>query len=332
MTRSDERFRHVETEAVILPCNWCGSPAQLWQRSNANGVWSSAVMCTNQGGGSGSPQDECPLYLPPESFYHARKVEAIDYWNRWIRNRNAPPEARVGPFVVANAGSYDGQNKYRTLELGGMSGWTPRMEEALWFARRRDAERFAADDEDAWRILPVRTELLASKHHKLDTDSHVFFYEQEFYVLSNFSAFQIKLLEDDGFGGENCWTFDTSEAAYHWFKFPNAPEVQEMILRAPSAHEALKIAERWKSHRRSDWDDVKVAVMRNILREKASQHDYVRRKLLETGDRVLVEDSWRDPYWGWGPNQDGQNLLGKLWMEIRSEIRNQESPRAEVTA
>lgn len=26
-------------------------------------------------------------------------------------------------------------------------------------------------------------------------------------------------------------------------------------------------------------------------------------------------------FWGWGPNQDGRNELGKLWMEIRAELR-----------
>ncbi len=61
--------------------------------------------------------------------------------------------------------------------------------------------------------------------------------------------------------------------------------------------------------------------MLSILRVKAEQHEYVRRKLLETGDRQLVEGSWRDDFWGIGPNKDGQNMLGKLWMGIRSELR-----------
>jgi hypothetical protein len=44
-------------------------------------------------------------------------------------------------------------------------------------------------------------------NRKLDTDSYVFFYEQDFYVLSNFSAFCLY------------WRgkpFFTSEHAYHW--------------------------------------------------------------------------------------------------------------------
>lgn len=150
-------------------------------------------------------------------------------------------------------------------------------------------------------------------NHGLDTDSQVLFYEQEFYPLSNFSAFALR------------WKhlrFDTSEAAYHWEKFPGYPSVQASIQLAPSAHEAFQLARRLRDFCRPDWDDIKVDVMREILRAKVRQHEYVRRKLIDTGDRELIENSWRDDFWGWGAKQDGTNELGKLWMQIRTEIRN----------
>lgn len=161
---------------------------------------------------------------------------------------------------------------------------------------------------------------MTPENHKLDTDKQIFFYEQDFYVLSNFSAFTLQ------------WKglrFDTSEAAYHWEKFNSTynghpcTALQNSILNANSAHDAFKFAETWKAQRRADWDDVKVDIMRDILRAKAEQHEYVRRKLLATGDRELIEDSWRDDFWGWGPNYDGKNMLGKLWMEVRAEIRGE---------
>ncbi|HEY3694108.1 NADAR family protein [Phenylobacterium sp.] len=143
----------------------------------------------------------------------------------------------------------------------------------------------------------------------------MFFYEQDFYVLSNFSAFTLMW---DGL------RFDTSEALYHWLKFPGDENIplRRRIRRAPSAHEAFKTAQEMKHCRRPDWDEVKVGFMLEILRQKASQHEYVRRKLLATGDRELIEDSWRDDYWGWGEDKTGLNMLGKLWMELRSELRS----------
>lgn len=162
-----------------------------------------------------------------------------------------------------------------------------------------------------------------SENHGLDTDNQVFFYEQDHYYLSNFSAFTL------------WWhdiRFDTSEQAYHWAKFQPYGDGSDYIRQAvrgeirlaTSAHEAFKIAEKHARWKQPHWDTVKVDIMRDILRAKVQQHEYVRRKLLQTGNRELVENSWRDDFWGWGANRDGQNQLGKLWMEIRSELRGEQ--------
>lgn len=60
------------------------------------------------------------------------------------------------------------------------------------------------------------------------------------------------------------------------------------------------------------------------MREKVEQNPYVKKKLLETKNYIIVEDSPKDDYWGWGENREGDNHLGKLWMKIRDEIRNNE--------
>lgn len=180
----------------------------------------------------------------------------------------------------------------------------------------RAAHRLQAAALDALYAAPHQPSALTDEQidvlRGLDTASRVRFYEHDFYVLSNFSAFRLR------------WrgrVWDTSEAAYHSEKFPNDPDKWDALRDAPSAHEAYKMAERWRADRRPDWDEVKVGIMLDILRAKAQQHEYVRRKLLSTGNRELVEDSWRDDFWGWGPNRDGKNMLGKLWMQVRSELR-----------
>jgi len=159
----------------------------------------------------------------------------------------------------------------------------------------------------------------ARELHGLDTHERVCFYEQEFYPLSNFSAFAIYWLVHGSEVHGSEVRFDTSEALYHWHKFPDSAALRARIRLANSAHEAFKVAEEHRTRVRPDWNEVRVDVMRAILRTKVAQHEYVRRKLFETGTRELVENSWRDNFWGWGPNRDGQNMLGKLWMEIRAE-------------
>lgn len=153
----------------------------------------------------------------------------------------------------------------------------------------------------------------------LDNDDAVFFYEQDFYVLSNFSAFNVYW---------KAISFDTLEHAYHWEKFAhdmrdgelrNIRHVISDVVR--SAHDAFQYAQEHKSFYDPKWMDRRVNVMRELLICKVQQHSYVRKKLLATGDRLLVENSWRDSFWGWGEDRLGENKLGNLWAEVRDMAR-----------
>ncbi|MBQ2872419.1 MAG: NADAR family protein [Bacilli bacterium] len=144
-------------------------------------------------------------------------------------------------------------------------------------------------------------------------DEVIGFYPREFYCLDNFSSFKVKY---DGY------LYSSLEEAYQTIGFlESAPEIAEQIKNCNSAHEAQKIAVINKEKQRSDWDEVKVAIMEELLRLKIEQNPYVKKKLLETKDYLIVEDSPKDDFWGWGPNRDGVNQLGKLWMKLRDELR-----------
>jgi hypothetical protein len=73
---------------------------------------------------------------------------------KWLLD--ALPTEERGPFVVGDGGSR-GEHMFRTLDQG-VPKWTIDLDEALQFSRRKDAELFAAEDEDAWVILPVGKE------------------------------------------------------------------------------------------------------------------------------------------------------------------------------
>ena len=98
------------------------------------------------------------------------------------------------------------------------------------------------------------------------------------------------------------------------------PELQEQIRKASSARKAKQMAQNVPL--RSDWEDIKFAVMLGALRAKFSQSTSLKKFLLETNDEVIVEDSPYDYVWGCGADGSGQNLLGKALMEIREEFRN----------
>ena len=69
-------------------------------------------------------------------------------------------------------------------------------------------------------------------------------------------------------------------------------------------------------------DEEVLELMEKILRCKIEQNPYVLKKLLETGDYLIVEDSPKDNYWGWGMDRTGENHLGQLWMKLREEYKN----------
>jgi ribA/ribD-fused uncharacterized protein len=148
---------------------------------------------------------------------------------------------------------------------------------------------------------------------ELDVSGEVVgFYPREFYTFDNFSSFQV------------IWRgvrWATSEHAYqasHFFD--TAPELAEQIRNAMSAHDAYKLAKANSDKAPNDWDDIKVGIMEEIVRCKLEQHHYIQEKLRQTGDVLIVEDSPKDDFWGWGPNRNGRNELGKIWMRLRKAM------------
>ena len=66
----------------------------------------------------------------------------------------------------------------------------------------------------------------------------------------------------------------------------------------------------------------KYKVMKKILVEKIKQHPCIRETLLNSGFRPIFYTYKYSEYWGIGENNQGQNKLGKIWMEIRDEFYN----------
>lgn len=145
-------------------------------------------------------------------------------------------------------------------------------------------------------------------------DDVIGFYPREFYPLDNFSSFKV---EYDGYLYASC------EEAYQALSFKGSNEkLYQKVIHSHSADEAQRIAYTNSDKQRPDWNDVKVGIMEELLRAKLDQNPYVKKKLLQTDNYTIVEDSPKDDFWGWGPNRDGYNQLGKLWMKLRDELNN----------
>lgn len=148
-------------------------------------------------------------------------------------------------------------------------------------------------------------------------DEFIGFYPREFFVFDNFSSFKVRV---DGV------VYPTVEHAYQASKFlTSAPEVAKEIMECFSAHDAQKIGYANKDKQCENWDEIKLSVMERLLRLKLEQNPYVKKKLLQTGDYTICEDSPKDSFWGIGQDRKGRNELGKLWMKLREEIKGKQN-------
>ena len=122
------------------------------------------------------------------------------------------------------------------------------------------------------------------------------------------------------------WTFPTSEHLYQAAKFAAAPDVQQRIAGAPTARDAAAIGRGERTGLDLRWNEQRVNVMRWVLRMKREANAAeIDAALAATGDRAIVEVSTRDGWWGAKPaggSYRGHNVLGRLWMELRLQLRD----------
>ena len=72
---------------------------------------------------------------------------------------------------------------------------------------------------------------------------------------------------------------------------------------------------------RSDWEKVKVPIMKAIVQAKFDQNPDLMDLLKETRTNELVEgNTWGDRFWGESPLGNGRNELGKILMSVRDDI------------
>ncbi len=135
-----------------------------------------------------------------------------------------------------------------------------------------------------------------------------------FDFLSNFHPAHVAL---DGV------RYDTVEHAFQAAKTTDKIERRE-VRNADTPGKAKKLGR--KVTLRPDWNEIKVTVMTNLVRQKFDRHQELKQQLLETGDAELEEgNTWRDTFWGVSlKSGKGRNELGKILMKIRDELQEEE--------
>lgn len=150
------------------------------------------------------------------------------------------------------------------------------------------------------------------------TEETIDLFRGDFYYLSNFSNYPITY---EGI------TYKNNEAAFQAAKLATNQTIDPKTkftrkdftdMTGKEAKEAGK-----RVALRSDWENIKLQVMKDICKAKFTQNQSLKEKLLQTGHTPLVENnSWGDNFWGVN-NKNGENHLGKILMEIRTELNEE---------
>jgi len=116
-------------------------------------------------------------------------------------------------------------------------------------------------------------------------------------------------------------------SAEHYFQAQLAGNVghREKIIQSDTPEQAYKLGNLWYKRKRKDWKGLRRVLMTRALYTKVQMYPVVEAFLQSTGDELIVETSLYDHYWGIGRDQRGENMLGKVWMDIRKKLREDEA-------
>lgn len=115
--------------------------------------------------------------------------------------------------------------------------------------------------------------------------------------------------------------FDCVENAYQAAKSPDRNLQLEFSKMSPYDTKAY-----WETHTeiRTDWDDVKLSLMTDFVWQKFYSNSNLAQMLIATQDAVLEEgNDWGDVFWGICEGK-GENKLGKILMDLRSELKTKQ--------
>lgn len=128
--------------------------------------------------------------------------------------------------------------------------------------------------------------------------------------FSNFALYQIKLKG-------KIWK--TTEHYFQAQKFAEKT-YQEKIRKASTPMKAAQLGRSRKVRIVKNWDNLRDNVMYDALKAKFTQHDELKELLIKTNDKILIEHTKNDSYWGNAGDGSGKNKLGKLLMRLRKDL------------
>jgi len=158
-----------------------------------------------------------------------------------------------------------------------------------------------------------------------ETEKFIFFYG------SFYSQWTMRKMIIDNIKYYTCEQFMMAEKA----KLFNDKIALEKIMESRNPRDQKALGRKVKNFNKEKWDKVCREIVYKGNYAKFTQHNDLKLKLLETGNKIIVEASPFDKIWGIGLGEKdercldskkwrGTNWLGKAIMEVRDKIREEE--------
>jgi len=195
--------------------------------------------------------------------------------------------------------------KIYNLYLGYKSGFIKFEEEEL----NNELDKYVKEEETVLEEKRQKEETIRrdiierERKEKERLENPIKEFRGDYSFLSNFHTCKI---EYEGY------TYQNVEAAFQAQK--------DLTRRSEFENLTPTLAKRLgrKVNLRSDWENVKVGIMKELVKCKFDHNPELKEKLLETGDRLLIEgNTWNDTFWGVCKGK-GKNTLGEILMELRN--------------
>jgi ribA/ribD-fused uncharacterized protein len=138
-----------------------------------------------------------------------------------------------------------------------------------------------------------------------------------FYIY--FSPYTSHAIEIDGI------IYPTVEHAYQCQRYTDKKIIEE-IRSAHSPVKAWEVSTKYKHLQIPEFkqDEYKRGVMKKLMKIKLEQHDEVRKALIGSENLEIIKRVVTYPpgdgFWDIGEDGKGLNHIGKIWMELRSEL------------
>ena len=157
------------------------------------------------------------------------------------------------------------------------------------------------------------------------TDTHIYFWGS---FLSNWVPKGLSIPYDG-------YQFSTSEQLFMYLKakfFKDEEMARRIVDYGYEPRDAKDLGRQVRNYKEEEWSKVRRDMMYKAILAKFKNNPSLKNQLLSTGNKILVEGTPFDSIWGvkikWSDdrildekNWKGQNLLGKVLMDVRETLK-----------